>query len=116
MEIDVTDIEEDGTDIPTSQEIEPVDLVIDWDSKEEDDILKKKANVIKRKKSWLKLKRGTDVDDKVDYVSNVGLPITGSRRLSRISTKKIHNPPLVQKNRSNRKTKMSTPTSPHQVI
>lgn len=114
--IHIIDIEDDGTNILTSQKILPVNTAMNWDSKEEDDIFKIIANVFKMKKSWFQLKKGIHANVKADSISNISLHITGSRRPSKILEKKVHKPPLVQKNYSNKKAIIFNPASPHQVI
>ena len=81
MGVNITDIEEDIKDITSPQEIEPINyniVDIDWNSKEEDNILERTTNVIEKINSWLRMKKDTCISDQIDHVSNVGLTISGN--------------------------------------
>ena len=91
-------------------------VAIDWNFKEEDDILERTKNVIEKINSCLRMKKDTCISDQIDPISNVGLTIATNRRSLRISKKKIHNPPLMQKTHSKKKTKMSVSIELHQII
>lgn len=87
MDEDILGIEEDNSDLNDTQTIQSLvskQVIINWDSKEEDKILERKKDIFERTNFWLKMKKSKYVPK----CSNGPLKLAGKRRSSRASSVK----------------------------